>query len=72
MKKQTAVEWLENELSRIGLTHEVIGDKIKQAKAIEKEEQRLIYEGLLQNVGTSVKQSDLPTFEQYYTETYGK
>jgi hypothetical protein len=26
---------------------------------------------MLQNVGTSVKQSDLPTFEQYYDENYG-
>lgn len=38
--------------------------------AMEKEQIRLIYEGLLQNVGTSIKQSDLPTFEQYYNETY--
>lgn len=36
----------------------------------EKEQQRLIYEGMLQNIGTSIKQSDLPTFEQYYNETY--
>ena len=40
--------------------------------AMEKEQIRLIYEGLLQNVGTSIKQSDLPTFEQYYNETYKK
>ena len=37
-KKQTAVEWLENELSKIGLTHQVIGDKIKQAKEMEMEQ----------------------------------
>lgn len=41
-----------------------------EAKAMEREQQRLIYEGLLQNVGTSIKQSDLPTFEQYYNSTY--
>ncbi len=32
---------------------------------------KLIYDGLLQNVGTSIKESDLPTFEQYYEQTYG-
>jgi hypothetical protein len=37
-KQQTAVEWLENELSKIGLTHEVIGDKIQKAKAIEEQQ----------------------------------
>ena len=37
----------------------------------EKEQMRLIYNGLLQNVGTSIKQSDLPTFEEYYEHTYG-
>ena len=37
-KQQTAVEWLENELSKIGLTHIIIGDKIQQAKEIEKEQ----------------------------------
>jgi hypothetical protein len=39
---------------------------------MEFKQQKLIYEGLLQNVGTSIKQSDLPTFEEYYKETYGK
>ena len=69
--KQTAVEWLVNELIKKGFPIEKYGiDIYEQAKAIEKEEQRLIYEGLLQNVGTSVKQSDLPTFEQYCNETY--
>ena len=35
---KTAVEWLENELSKIGLTHEIIGDKIQQAKEMEKQQ----------------------------------
>jgi len=46
---------------------------IKLAESLlekEKEQMRLIYEGLLQNVGTSIQQSDLPTFEQYYNETF--
>ena len=71
--KQTAVEWLMEQIPlgfRMYLAEN--GIDLEQAKAMEKEQQRLIYEGLLQNVGTSVKQSDLPTFEQYYTETYGK
>ena len=48
-----------------------INDLLEKHKAIHKEEIRLIYEGLLQNVGTSIKQDDLPIFEQYYNETYG-
>jgi hypothetical protein len=75
--KQTAVKWLVEQLECFGNKHELqlswatVDELVEQAKAMEKEEQRLIYEGLLQNVGTSVKQSDLPTFEQYYNETYG-
>ena len=66
MKKQTAVEWLEERYNDPLLKDNFISKaEFDQAKAMEKEEQRLIYEGLLQNVGTSVKQSDLPTFEQY-------
>jgi hypothetical protein len=72
MKKQTAVEWLIEQifLNRKYITYEesIVFEK---AKAMEKEQMRLIYEGLLQNVGTSIKESDLPTFEQYYNETYG-
>ena len=70
--KQTAVEWLHQKLATSS-SEELVGNIniwFMEAKAMEKKEQRLIYEGLLQNVGTSVKQSDLPTFEQYYTETY--
>ena len=80
--KLTAVEWLiesleslENNVEKgmISLDDYFINVMwVKdQAKVNEREQQRLIYEGLLQNIGTSIKQSDLPTFEQYYTETYG-
>ena len=83
MKKQTAVEWLIESLEKhdhdfetgfTSLDDYIINVKwIKdQSKVNEKEQLRLIYEGLLQNVGTSIKQSDLPTFEQYYNETYNK
>jgi hypothetical protein len=82
MKKQTAVEWLIESLEKLEYNLEKgiisLDDYIinvmwikDQSKALEKEQMRLIYEGMLQNVGTSVKQSDLPTFEQYYDETYG-
>jgi hypothetical protein len=73
MKKQTAVNKMIEEMIKYHLvlqgTHP---DNMlfHSAKQWEKEQMRLIYEGMLQNVGTSVKQSDLPTFEQYYTETY--
>ena len=73
-KKQSSIDWLEECLS-IHFTHEQkmqFEGLFQQAKAMHKEEYRLIYEGLLQNVGTSVKQNDLPTFEQYYNEIFKK
>jgi hypothetical protein len=72
--KQTAVEWLLNNIPE-RYKNAFLNDckeEIEQVKAMEKEQMRLIYEGLLQNVGTSIKESDLPTFEQYYNETYNK
>ena len=70
MSKQTAVEWFIEELFKKIDYIQVDPRIINQAKAMEREQQRLIYEGLLQNIGTSIKQSDLPTFEQYYNSTY--
>ena len=83
MKKKTAVEWLVESLESLEYSVEkgmislddytINVQWVKdQSKVNEKEQLRLIYEGLLQNVGTSIKQSDLPTFEQYYNETYNK
>jgi pantothenate kinase len=72
--KQTAIEWLLNNIPE-RYKNAFLNDckeEIEQVKAMEKEQMRLIYEGLLQNVGTSIKESDLPTFEQYYNETYNK
>jgi hypothetical protein len=66
--KQTAVEWL-YELSK---ERELDKFDLEQAKAMHKEQMSRIYEGLLQNVGTSIKQSDLPTFEEYYNHTFKK
>ena len=73
MKKQTAVSWLWRWINdNQEATIEEGNKAFEQAKAMEKEQMRLNYEGLLQNVGTVIKQSDLPTFEQYYNETYKK
>lgn len=73
MRKQTAVEWLIEQifLHKKYITYEE-SIAFDQAKSLEKHQQRLIYEGLLQNVGTSINKSDLPTFEEYYKGTYGK
>lgn len=73
--KQTAIEFLISKIesnSNPSLTQEELKESIQQAKELEKEQMSRIYEGLLQNVGTSIKQSDLPTFEQYYNETFKK
>ena len=76
-KKQSSIEWLVKEINDnidfIPMSKwDEIRNIVQQAKAMHKEEYRLIYEGLLQNVGTSVKQNDLPTFEQYYNEIFKK
>jgi hypothetical protein len=73
MENKTAVEWLMGEIKGGKLiTNQKFEELLQQAKEMEKEQMRLIYEGLLQNVGTCIKQSDLPTFEQYYNETFKK
>jgi hypothetical protein len=78
-KKQTAVEYFLMGIYDLKIIKLEYNDKINQlsdlyhdAVVMEFKQQKLIYEGLLQNVGTSIKQSDLPTFEEYYKETYGK
>jgi hypothetical protein len=63
-KQQTAVEWLENELSKIGLTHEVIGDKIQKAKEMEKEQ-------IIDAWIATDNELQRLSAEQYYKKTYG-
>ena len=81
-KQQTAVDSLEKAFYKYAestginnnkwlIDEEDLDKLINQAKEMEKEQIKLIYEGLLQNIGTTIKQSDLPTFEQFYNETYG-
>jgi hypothetical protein len=42
----------------------------KHSKTMEKMQLKMIYEGLLQNVGTFIKQSDLPPFRHYFKATF--
>lgn len=76
-KKQTAVEWLIEQVNSeeyqkaFGQTY-VSVELIEQAKEMEKKQMRIVYNGLLNNVGTYVMQSDLLNFEEYYNKTYGK
>jgi hypothetical protein len=73
MSKQTAVYTLvEILIQEFGFDADAATDVIQQALQMEREQMKLIYDGLLQNVGTSIKESDLPTFEQYYNETFEK
>jgi hypothetical protein len=81
MSKQTAVMCLINELKKskdfqrvineVNLSSTSVRDIVQETLQMEREQMKLIYDGLLQNVGTSIKESDLPTFEQYYNETFG-
>jgi hypothetical protein len=64
--KQTAVEWLVESLTELGvdlLSHNL---EIQQAKAMEKEQHQ---QTAAHFFPTSLKKED---FEQYYTETYEK
>jgi hypothetical protein len=67
----TSIEWLESELSRIGLNHHVIGDKFKQAKEMHKLEiTKAFDEG--QEYEYQYHINNAPKFdsEQYYQETF--
>jgi len=75
MEQKTAVEWLIQQLTEryvSDITPEEWFGMKGQAKALEREQMRLIYEGILQNFGTNIKKSDLPTFNEYYEQTYGE
>jgi hypothetical protein len=76
-KHITPTEWMYEQLQQHLLTHGDISKKVlsihfNKAKEMEKGKMKLIYECVLQNVGTCVKQSDLPTFDEYYQSIYGK
>lgn len=67
--KQTAVEWLEEEINKFNtvITKEFLLILIEQAKQIEKEQ---IINAFIGN--DSDTDENLEVAEQYYTETYGK
>ncbi len=67
---QEMLEWVRATLPMDLDTPILIEEKVQSLLEKEKEQMRLIYNGILQNVGTIIKQSDLPTFEEYYNKTY--
>lgn len=71
-KKQSSVEFLFLMLNNPNDNQEFNKRHLDKAKELHKEECRKIYEGMLQNVGTCINQSDLPIFEQYYEANFNK
>jgi hypothetical protein len=67
MKKVTAVEWLEQQLNRIGLNSDLIGHLTKEAKEMEKQQ---IIDSHLD--GQSLVSCKDEYAEQYYNQTYKK
>jgi hypothetical protein len=67
--EELAVQWKDHTSQAEALM--MAAKEVMTFQEEEKEQMRLIYEGLLQNIGTSIKQSDLPTFEEYHEQTYG-
>jgi hypothetical protein len=67
-KKQTAVEWLINELVKKGFPIEKHGiDLYKQALEMEREQSIELWQG-----GINCTEVGGKSFDQYYTDTYGK
>lgn len=64
MKKQTTVEWLENELKKIPFINPK--EAFEQAKAMEKEQ---IIDAYIMGSYDMAEKEFKP--EQYYNETYG-
>jgi hypothetical protein len=74
MKKETVVEWLEQEFIKLEQTTGVFGvmyDLIEQVKEMEKDQMK---DAALSNVTKNHKLRKIfeNQFEQYYNETYGK
>ena len=69
-KKQTAVEWLAEQLvPKAMLTYDAITyNAIQQAKQMEKEQiMKAVYDSMGTNFDPNMRRA-----EQYYNETYGK
>ena len=67
-KQQTAVEWLEKEISTKLGTNDLLGDLYKQAKAMEKEEIKTAW---CDGNDSEPKEVTGDYAEQYFNETYG-
>ena len=68
MSKQTAVEWLIEELNDNGFSHlDLAADIIEQAKEMEKEQ---IKDAHLIGLITSMEMEATKQSEQYYNETF--
>jgi len=64
--KQTAVQWIAEQMQH----PDIHNPYIEQALQMEREQLRQLYEGVAQNVGTCIKKEELPTFDEYYTQTF--
>jgi hypothetical protein len=69
MSKQTAVQWLKEQIECFGNKHELqmswatLDELLEQAKQMEKEQHEITYNQILM--------SNFQTFNDYYNETYG-
>lgn len=70
MKKQTAVQWLVEQLNEIGFHTILIENVIEQAKTMEKE-QIVNAWNTRSKIDGVLTFTDNRTAEQYYKETYG-
>lgn len=68
-KKQTAVEWLINQLERHHYSFGGFKEEIEQAKEIEKQQIIDAYDLGMGHYGGANRRSDA---EQYYNETFNK
>jgi len=71
--KQTAVEWLIDELTRLGHNFKLYSKEINQAKAMEKKQIKNAFnEGQNNSLDYFIPNNKMSESEQYYEETYGK
>lgn len=69
--KQTAVEWLINELTMLGHNFKLYNREINQAKQMEKEQHNDTWTDSIINISGVEYIGKEKHFEQYYKETYG-
>ncbi len=71
--KQTAVDWLINELPTVDWNDPWYRDKLSQAKAMEKEQIGDAFDNGCVNIHIASNSIGIPyNKEKYYNETYGK